>query len=87
MLIFHNFQGLPYYLIYDGAILLRRIQKHYGWNSINIMGHSLGGIIGFLFAAIYPNDVNTLISLDVVAPIFQFSNTNFVSQMGGMIDK
>lgn len=52
-----------------------------------IMGHSLGGIIGFLFAAVYPDDVNTLISLDVVAPLFNLNSKTQLSDMGNMIDK
>lgn len=61
---------MPYYLIWDGVILMRRLMKHYGWNSISIMGHSLGGLIGFMFAAIYPDEIDVLISLDSVAPTF-----------------
>lgn len=35
---------------------------------IKILGHSLGGAIGFLYAASYPNEVDLLISLDIVSP-------------------
>lgn len=51
------------------------------------MGHSLGGIIGFLYSAVYPNDVDALVSLDVVAPIFEFIGKKSVTQMAGLIDK
>lgn len=83
---FHG-QGVPYYLIWDGVILIRRILKHYGWSNIKLMGHSLGGIIAFLYAAVYPYDVEALVSLDVVAPIFEFIGKKSVTQMAGLIDK
>ncbi|KAK7591022.1 hypothetical protein V9T40_002635 [Parthenolecanium corni] len=79
--------GVPYYLIWDGVILIRRILKHYGWSNIKLMGHSLGGIIAFLYAAVYPYDVEALVSLDVVAPIFEFIGKKSVTQMAGLIDK
>lgn len=52
------------------------------------MGHSLGAIIGFLYAAIYPDEVNTLIAIDAVAPIYDFTaKDSRVRQMGEFIDK
>lgn len=35
------------------------------------MGHSLGGIISFLYAAIYPDQVEFLIKIDVAGPSFK----------------
>ena len=87
MIIARLLQGIPYYLLWDGVILIRRILRHYGWSNIKIMGHSLGGIIGFFYAAVYPNDVDVLVSLDVVAPIFQFTGKKSVAQIAPLIDK
>lgn len=73
--------------MWDGVTLLRRIQKQYGWNKISIMGHSLGGLIGFFFAALYPRDVETLISLDAVAPILDFGSKPRLEQQAEFIDR
>ncbi|XP_071630610.1 probable serine hydrolase isoform X1 [Temnothorax longispinosus] len=57
-----------YYVYWDGVIFLRRIIKHFKWNKVRLLGHSLGGAISFLYAASYPNEVDALISLDIVSP-------------------
>ncbi len=80
-------QGIAYYLMWDGVILLRRLQKQFGWTKLSIMGHSLGGMIGFLFASVFPDDVDTLIALDVVAPLFYLKDSSLLSQMNDFIDK
>lgn len=61
--------GLCYYQVWDGVIWLRRIADYFKWKQISIMGHSLGGAIGFLYAAIFPNEVYKYISLDTAAPL------------------
>ena len=35
---------------------------------VKLLGHSLGGAISFLYAASYPNEVDFVISLDIVSP-------------------
>ncbi|XP_014475283.1 PREDICTED: probable serine hydrolase isoform X2 [Dinoponera quadriceps] len=57
-----------YYVYWDGVMLLRRIVKHFRWNKVSLLGHSLGGAISFLYAASYPDEVDLVISLDIVSP-------------------
>ncbi|XP_011646015.1 probable serine hydrolase isoform X1 [Pogonomyrmex barbatus] len=57
-----------YYVYWDGIIILRRIIKHFKWNKVKLLGHSLGGAISFLYAASYPDEVDILISLDIASP-------------------
>lgn len=52
------FQGVPYYLWWDGVIYIRRIAKHFGWNKVSIMGHSLGGGVGYIYAASFPKETD-----------------------------
>lgn len=47
---------------------VRRIVKYFNWKKITIMGHSLGGAIGFLYSGIFPDEVSKLISIDIVSP-------------------
>ncbi|XP_011141787.1 probable serine hydrolase isoform X2 [Harpegnathos saltator] len=75
-----------YYVHWDGVILLRRIVKYFKWNKVSLLGHSLGGAISFLYAASYPDEVNHLISLDIVSPAVQ-DVTKIASLTGEYIDK
>ncbi|CAG9763232.1 unnamed protein product [Ceutorhynchus assimilis] len=60
--------GHKYYIWWDGVHYLRRIVKYYKWTNITILGHSLGGGIAFLYAAIYPKEVEKYIGLDLASP-------------------
>lgn len=75
-----------YYLYWDGLAILRRIVRHYNWRRISIMGHSLGAAIGFLYAALYPNDTEMLICIDTVAPVV-LNPSEDVKNMGSLLDK
>ncbi|XP_008548815.1 probable serine hydrolase isoform X4 [Microplitis demolitor] len=64
----HLHKGQYYFVYYDGLMLLRRVARHFQWSKIKLLGHSLGGAIGFLYAASYPDEVDLLISLDIASP-------------------
>lgn len=57
-----------------------------GWKKISIIGHSLGGGIGFMYAALFPEHVDKLVSLDIVGPRIAKPSTN-VSQAAKGIEK
>ncbi|XP_043686433.1 probable serine hydrolase isoform X1 [Vespula pensylvanica] len=82
----HIPSGQFYYIFWDGVIILRRIVKHYKWNKVKLLGHSLGGAISFLYAASYPNEVDILISLDIVSPSVR-DITKTAAITGDHIDK
>ncbi|XP_075237684.1 putative serine hydrolase [Lycorma delicatula] len=82
----HYPKGMAYYLFWDTLILIRRIAKHYKWEKISILGHSLGGAAGFLYAAIYPNDIDKLISIDVACPRVAKTDV-LIKQAADCIDK
>jgi len=46
--------------IYDVATLI----KQSGWQQVNIIGHSMGGMIGSVLAAVMPQLVNRLVLID-----------------------
>ncbi|XP_076654128.1 putative serine hydrolase [Halictus rubicundus] len=75
-----------YYLYWDGIILLRRIVQYFKWNKIKLLGHSLGGAIGFLYAASFPDDVDMLISIDIVGPTVR-NAVKHVKETGLIVDK
>ncbi|KAK2581509.1 hypothetical protein KPH14_005171 [Odynerus spinipes] len=82
----HLLQGQFYYIFWDGVVTLRRIVKHYKWNKVKLMGHSLGGAISFLYAAAYPDEVDILISLDIASPSVR-DITKIATVTGDNIDK
>lgn len=75
-----------YYVYYDGIIFLRKIIKHFKWDKVKLLGHSLGGAISFLYAASYPDEVDSLISLDIASPSVR-DITKTVTITGDYIDK
>ncbi|XP_008217086.1 probable serine hydrolase isoform X1 [Nasonia vitripennis] len=78
--------GQFYYIFWEGVIILRRIVKHYKWDKVKLLGHSLGGAISFLYAAAYPDEVQFVISLDIVSPSVR-DITKTASITGDHIDK
>ncbi|XP_014237062.1 probable serine hydrolase isoform X2 [Trichogramma pretiosum] len=82
----HYPKGQFYYVHWEGLILLRRIVKHYKWSKVKLLGHSLGGAISFLYAASYPQEVEFVISLDIVSPSVK-DVTKTVTITGDHIDK
>lgn len=49
----HYPPGVLYHFTED-VVTIRRLAKHFGWEKVSIMGHSMGGSYAFLYAAIYP---------------------------------
>ncbi|KAK3923298.1 putative serine hydrolase [Frankliniella fusca] len=54
--------------ITEYCMSLNRVVNHFGWKKFIYMGHSLGGQIGYLYAAFYPQEVSKLVILDAVMP-------------------
>uniref|UniRef100_A0A6M2DR19 Putative valacyclovir hydrolase n=1 Tax=Xenopsylla cheopis TaxID=163159 RepID=A0A6M2DR19_XENCH len=82
----HYPKGLHYYLFWDGISLIRRIVKQYNWNKIKLMGHSLGGALCFMYAASFPEEIDSFISLDILGPTVR-DVENTANRMGAAIDK
>lgn len=58
-----------YYSIWDGVFAVRRIVKHFKWNNIKILGHSLGAGIAFVYSAIFPDEVESYVTIDMISPV------------------
>lgn len=82
----HYPKGHFYYLWWDGLIVVRRIVKHYQWEKVTILGHSLGGTIGFMYAATFPQDVEKLICIDIAGPAVR-SLPYFAQQTARVVDQ
>ncbi|XP_034249143.1 probable serine hydrolase [Thrips palmi] len=81
----HFPHGFPYHRM-SAVMTLRRIVEHFGWKSVTLMGHSLGGQTCFMYAAIYPGEVDSLITIDILAPI-PLNPQKYIKHGGKTIDE
>lgn len=47
---------------------LMLVCDHFRWETVSLMGHSLGSILSFLYAATFPNKCDMVIGLDTLKP-------------------
>ncbi|XP_017064639.1 probable serine hydrolase [Drosophila eugracilis] len=71
-----------YYSVYDYVFIIPLVMKEYGWSKVSLIGHSLGGVLCFIFAALSPNTVDMIVSLDILLP-----HRNEVKYMALSIEK
>ncbi|XP_034108561.1 probable serine hydrolase isoform X2 [Drosophila albomicans] len=60
-----------HYSMHDYVFIIARVMKAYKWQKVSLLGHSLGGVLGFLFTALAPHTVDMIISLDICLPILE----------------
>ncbi|MEO7325449.1 MAG: alpha/beta hydrolase [Dokdonella sp.] len=48
---------------------IRSTLDHFGWERASLLGHSLGGTLASLFAALYPERVNELLLIEALGPL------------------
>lgn len=63
----HLYPGM-YYSIFDFVYIIPLVMKEYGWREVSLMGHSLGGIMSFIYTSLAPSTVDMVISLDKLLP-------------------
>jgi pimeloyl-ACP methyl ester carboxylesterase len=81
----HYPPGSMYHFTED-LVLMRRIVRHFGWKNLTIMGHSMGSIYSFVYAAVFPMDVKKIIGFDILRPV-ALNSKYFVEKGGERIDK
>lgn len=57
-----------YYHTSDMIHLLEEIRRKFQWPRLSIISHSMGAFISFLYAALYPDDVDFVCALDSLKP-------------------
>lgn len=57
------------FVYWELVIHLRRVVEHLKLAKFSILGHSMGGSTGILYASLYPDEVDRLVTLDIVKPI------------------
>ncbi len=64
----HIDPGKAYYFI-DGLFLIDDLIEHFRLDSVNLLGHSMGGAIATIYAAIQPDRVNKLLLIEALGPV------------------
>jgi pimeloyl-ACP methyl ester carboxylesterase len=58
----------PYY-IWSYIAEIRAVVEHFGWQRFVLLGHSMGGAVGCLYAALYPQELSAMVLLDILGPL------------------
>lgn len=60
--------GAQYHFI-DGVYTLHAVQQQLGLTAVPLLGHSMGGALGLLYAAAFPEAVSHFISIEAFGPL------------------
>ena len=60
--------GFSYHHL-DGLQYIRRVADYYNFDKFNLLGHSMGGGMCFVYAVTHPEHVQRLIVLDAIKPV------------------
>ena len=52
------------YFFIDVVSVVRRIKMYFGWDKVDLLGHSGGSNICFYYASIFPEDVKSYFGID-----------------------
>ncbi|CAG9808648.1 unnamed protein product [Chironomus riparius] len=52
------------YNVFDNIFAVLYVMKEYKWDKISLLGHSMGAMVSFLFASIFPEKMDLLIKID-----------------------
>lgn len=55
-----------FYHMADWIAILEEIRIKYKWDKLSLMGHSIGAMVCFLFASLYPTRVDLVVALDAL---------------------
>lgn len=70
--------GMQYHSI-DNLYQIHDLCMEYGWEKISLIGHSMGAILCFMFASIFPKNVDMVIGIEGLKPsIFEAA---YISKM------
>jgi len=56
-----------HYKLSDGFTFIRIVLEHLKWDKCDIIGHSLGGGIGCWYSAFFPEQIDKVVSIDLVS--------------------
>lgn len=59
--------GIQYHGV-DNLYLLNHMCREYKWDKISLLGHSMGSVLSFMFACVFPEKVDMMIQIDALKP-------------------
>ena len=74
----HIPEGKAYHFI-DSLFIIDDLIEHLSIESTNLLGHSMGGALATIYAAIQPNRVNKLLLIEALGPVTSPSNKTLES--------
>ncbi|XP_065361395.1 probable serine hydrolase isoform X1 [Calliphora vicina] len=67
-------KGIVYHAV-DYVCVILRIMEVYEWKKVSILAHSMSSMLSFIFASLYPDRLDMLISIDVVRTRYRDPST------------
>ncbi|XP_061387389.1 probable serine hydrolase [Musca vetustissima] len=77
--------GITYH-VFEYIFTIVRIVKEYKWRKVSLMGHSMGAIICFHYAALNPYMVDMLIQIDLIKDVYD-SESRQIKQISERTEK
>lgn len=74
-----------HYSVADYVLIIARVMKEYKWHKVSLMGHSLGGVLSYIYTAMAPHTVDMVIQLDIVLPPLE--SPELLSSWSTFLDK
>lgn len=71
--------GMQYHFV-DNIYIVNHLLKEYNWDTISLIGHSLGSILSFMFASVFPKKVDFMVGIDALKPSV-FDPVKFAAMM------
>ncbi|XP_075159982.1 putative serine hydrolase [Haematobia irritans] len=67
-------RGIVYHAV-DYVCVILRIMEEYQWDKVSILAHSMSSMISFIFASLYSDRLDMLISIDIVRTRYRDPST------------
>eukprot|EP00088_Acartia_fossae_P054686 TRINITY_DN6302_c0_g1_i7.p1 TRINITY_DN6302_c0_g1~~TRINITY_DN6302_c0_g1_i7.p1 ORF type:complete len:325 (-),score=56.57 TRINITY_DN6302_c0_g1_i7:456-1430(-) len=64
----HLPDGAMYHYL-ESSVTIERIRRHFNWDKLSLIGHSMGGGLSACYTGLFPEKVDTLIMIDLVKPV------------------
>ena len=80
----HFPSGFSYHYL-EGLQYIRRVANYFQLEKFNLMGHSMGGGMSFMYTVTHPEQVQRLVMLDAIKPISR-SLDSIVSRTRNSVD-
>lgn len=77
-------EGCHYHSV-DNLLVIRMIMNQYKWEKVSLIGHSMSGIGAFVFAAVFPEKTEMIISIDALKP-HQRTPEKAINTMAGRLE-